>query len=179
MLPKRRVWKEEPTFPNEFSKHFSTIRSPKSSTHALEKVLRNLRLILSSFVTSLCSPNQPSATSPLFFDNLHFEHFDKSVNHESRLTLLSKCSKWRLSKNRGLVADGCPKRRFWRAEQTFGNVFSKHFSNERSPNRVLTYVTKHFSNERSPNRVLTYVKSALKIRSRMFVRPSKIFVWGS
>ncbi len=58
---------------------------------------------------------QPSAISPLFFDNLHFEDFDgpkssfgehKSVNHESRLTLLSKCSKWRLSKNRGLVADG-------------------------------------------------------------------------
>ncbi len=65
----------------------------------------------------LCSPNQPSATSPRFFDNLHFEHFDKNVNHESRLTLLSKCSKWRLSKNRGLVADGCPKRRFWKDEQ--------------------------------------------------------------
>ncbi len=27
-------------------------------------------------------------------------------NHESRLTLLSKCSKWRLSKKRGLVAYG-------------------------------------------------------------------------
>ncbi len=49
---------------------------------------------------------QPSATSPLFRDNLHFEHFDKNVNHESRLTLLSKCSKWRLSKKRGLVAHG-------------------------------------------------------------------------
>jgi len=48
-----------------------------------------------------------SATSPQFLDNLHLEHFDKSVNHESRLTLLSKCSKWRLSKNWGLVADGC------------------------------------------------------------------------
>jgi hypothetical protein len=50
---------------------------------------------------------QPSATSPLFLDNLHFEHFDKSVNHESTLKYLSKCSKWRLSKKRGLVADGC------------------------------------------------------------------------
>jgi hypothetical protein len=49
---------------------------------------------------------QPSATSPLFFDNLHFEHFDKSVNHKSTLKCLSKCSKWRLSKKRGLVADG-------------------------------------------------------------------------
>jgi hypothetical protein len=34
---------------------------------------------------------QPSATSPLFFDNLHFEHFDKSVNLDSWLTFLSKC----------------------------------------------------------------------------------------
>ena len=49
---------------------------------------------------------QPSATSPLFFDNLHFEHFDKSVHLDSLLTFLSKCSKWRLSKKRGLVADG-------------------------------------------------------------------------
>jgi hypothetical protein len=48
---------------------------------------------------------QPSATSPPFFDDLHFEHFDKSANLDSWLTLLSKCSKWRLSKNRGLVAD--------------------------------------------------------------------------
>ena len=40
-----------------------------------------------------------------------------------------------------------PKRRFWKAEQTFRNEFSNHFSNERSKNRVLTYV-----------------KSALKIR---------------
>ena len=28
---------------------------------------------------------QSSATSPLFFDNLHFEHFDKSVNYKSTL----------------------------------------------------------------------------------------------
>jgi len=32
-------------------------------------------------------PKQPSATSPFFFDNIHFEHFDKNVNHESRLKL--------------------------------------------------------------------------------------------
>jgi len=50
---------------------------------------------------------QSSATSPLFSDNLHFEHFDQNVNHESRLTFWSKCSKWRLSEKRGLVADGC------------------------------------------------------------------------
>jgi len=28
MLPKRRFWKSEPIFPNAFSKHFSTFRSP-------------------------------------------------------------------------------------------------------------------------------------------------------
>ncbi len=50
--------------------------------------------------------DQPSATSPPFLDNLHFEHFDKSVNLVSWLTLLSECSKWRLSKKGGLVADG-------------------------------------------------------------------------
>ena len=41
-----------------------------------------------------------------FLDSLHFEHFDKRVNHESTLKYLSKCSKWRLSKKRGPVADG-------------------------------------------------------------------------
>jgi hypothetical protein len=51
---------------------------------------------------------QSSATSPLFFDNLpHWgEHFDKHFKVDLWLTLLSKCSKWRLSKKRGLVADG-------------------------------------------------------------------------
>ncbi len=72
-----------------------------------------------------CNPDflptlqQPSATIPLFLDNLHFEHFDKSVKHKSALKYLSKCSKWRLSKKRGLVADGC-------------------FAMVLSPNRVLT-----------------------------------------
>ena len=50
-------------------------------------------------------PDQSSATSPLFLDNLHFERFDKYFNRELWLTILSKCSKWRLSKKRGLVAD--------------------------------------------------------------------------
>jgi len=49
---------------------------------------------------------QPSATSPLFCDNLHFGQISKSVNHQSRLTLLEICPKWRLPQNRGLVADG-------------------------------------------------------------------------
>ncbi len=50
---------------------------------------------------------------------------------------------------KGLKADikvMVPKRRFWKAEQTFGNVFSKHFSKERSPNRVLTYLYSHRAN---------------------------------
>ena len=53
-----------------------------------------------------------------------------------------------------------PKRRFWKAEPTFQNAFSKHFS---------TFA--------SPNPVLTPVKSASKTHSEMLVRPSKIFVW--
>ena len=42
-----------------------------------------------------------------------------------------------------------------------------------------THFQSTFSNESSPNLVLPYVKSALKIRSRKFARPSKIFVWGA
>ena len=39
--------------------------------------------------------DQPSATSPPFFDNLHFEHFDKSVNLDSWLTFLpTQTKKW-------------------------------------------------------------------------------------
>jgi hypothetical protein len=55
-----------------------------------------------------------------------------------------------------------PKRRFWNAELTFQSACSKHFS---------TFC--------SPNLVLTTLKSAAKKRSEMFVRPSKIFVWGA
>ncbi len=51
--------------------------------------------------------------------------------------------------------------RFWKAEQTFGNAFSKHFSNE---NIQIEY-----------SRMW---KVFLKIRSRKFARPSKIFFWG-
>ena len=47
---------------------------------------------------------QPYATHPLFLDNLHFEHFVKSVNLKSRLNYLTKSSKWRLSKKKGWVA---------------------------------------------------------------------------
>ncbi len=55
-----------------------------------------------------------------------------------------------------------PKRRFWKVERTVGNVFS----NQISKGLVLD---------------LGYasLKSALTIRSRMFVRPSNIFVWGA
>jgi hypothetical protein len=51
---------------------------------------------------------QPSATSPLFFDNLHFEHFDKcqpQIHLEMFVEMFAPMG--RLSKKRGLVADGC------------------------------------------------------------------------
>jgi len=41
---------------------------------------------------------QPSATRPPFLDNLHVGQIAKSVNHQSRLTLLAICPQWRLSK---------------------------------------------------------------------------------
>jgi len=71
---------------------------------------------------------QPSATSPLFFDNLpHWgENFDKHFKVDLWLTLLSKCSKWRLSKKRGLVADGCFRMRL--------PGEGRHFSTICSPN---------------------------------------------
>jgi hypothetical protein len=53
-----------------------------------------------------------------------------------------------------------PKRRFLKKEQTLQTTFSKHFS---------TFC--------SPNPVLTPLKSASKMRSERFVRPSQIFVW--
>jgi len=53
-----------------------------------------------------------------------------------------------------------PKRRFWKAEPTFPNAFSKHFSMNRRPNRVLAPL-----------------KSASKTHSERLVRPSQIFVW--
>ncbi len=43
---------------------------------------------------------------------------------------------------------------------------------------IYAVFSKHFSMVSLPNEVLTYVKSALKTWSEMFVRPSKIFVWG-
>ena len=53
MLPKRRVWKEEQNMKCGFRITYPWLGFPNLSTH------------------------QPSATSPLFFDNRHFEHLDK------------------------------------------------------------------------------------------------------
>jgi hypothetical protein len=65
-------------------------------------------------------------------------------------------------------------------------VFEKCFESSALQTKILEgrstfghVLSKHFSKTRRPNRVLTYVKSALKIRSDMFVQPSKIFVWGA
>ncbi len=109
MLPKQRFWTVEQSVACAFLKYFSRVWVLLLGYHWLKtrsKIIRNA--LFDSKILRLGSIIlQPSATSPLFFDNLHFEHFDKSVNHEFRLTLLSKCSKRRLSKNRWLVADGC------------------------------------------------------------------------
>jgi len=91
-----------------------------------KKILETRRLTRTNI--SGCAFDQPPATRPLFFDNLHFEHLDKSVNHKSTLKYLSKCSKWRLSKKRGRVAGGCFRRTFQWCEYTlwattFGSKF--------------------------------------------------------
>jgi len=99
-----------------------------------------------------------------------------------------------------------PKRRFWKAEQTFQSVFSKHFSTFRSPNPVLTPLkmlrkdtlkrlfglpkssfgrgkfSKHFSREWVLDLAIwatNHGKVNSKIRISSFVPPSQIFVWGS
>ena len=47
MLPKRRLWKTGPTFPNGFSKHFSTLRSPNRVLSPLKSASK---IRISSFV---------------------------------------------------------------------------------------------------------------------------------
>jgi len=58
------------------------------------------------FTPLLLDRGQPSATSPLFFDNLHFEPFDKSVNHKSTLKCFVERFEMEIVEKRGLVADG-------------------------------------------------------------------------
>jgi hypothetical protein len=54
-------------------------------------------------------------------------HSDRSTKGSSGRPKSSfgehKCSKWRLSKKRGLVADGCPKRRFWNTDRNDRSLF--------------------------------------------------------
>ncbi len=96
MLPKRRFWMAERTFGIAFSKYFSKERRPNRIL-TLWKVLRkcdpkrSFGHPKSSFGAAVCH------SSP-FLDNLHFEHFVKSVNITPRLNYLTKSSKWRLSK---------------------------------------------------------------------------------
>jgi hypothetical protein len=55
--------------------------------------------------TIFCNiPNeeQTYATHPLFLFNLHFEHFVTGVNISTMLNYLTKSSKWRLCKKKGM-----------------------------------------------------------------------------
>ncbi len=112
--PKRRVWKDEQKMKSGFSKHFSRAWVLYLDNEPLNCQSKNPDFIFCSSFPNL-RLGHPSATSPLFFDNLHFEHFEKSttnpgwhvcrnaffrqspfwtfrkINHESRLTRLSKC----------------------------------------------------------------------------------------
>ncbi len=72
---------------------------PKRRFWTVEKHVGN------TFCKSFSSLSSQEEYLGVLKDNLHSEHFDKSVNNESTLKYFSKCSKWRLSKKRGLVAD--------------------------------------------------------------------------
>jgi hypothetical protein len=109
-----------------------------------------------------------------FFDNLHFEHFDKRVNLDSWLTLLSKCSKWRLSKKWDELPTASPERIFCNDEPI---LCSPNEDFGRREQKMKCVCSIEFSTIRSQNRVLTTLKSASNIRISSFVPPSKIFVW--
>ncbi len=81
-------------FQNRNDSNKIVIACPNSSTHVC-------------WCSSLSRGAWNRAIFARYYDNHHFEHFDKSVNLVSWLTLLSKCSKWWLSKKGGLVAEGC------------------------------------------------------------------------
>jgi len=73
---------------------------PTTAFHGVSTLfgLRNME------IASKTHSDQSCATPPRLLDNLHFEHFDKCVNHKCMLKYLSECSKWRLSNKRGWVA---------------------------------------------------------------------------
>ncbi len=89
---------------------------------------------------------QPSATSPLFFDNLHFEHFDKSVNLDSWLTFLSKC----LYEGRSNIRERIFKALFKYVSTRFGQrSFEKCFENT-FPNVCSTFQNLRLGTINSP-----------------------------
>jgi len=73
------------------------VRLPMYSKLSLNGICKGHHIILMSRERGPCDDfynkyhlEQPSATSPPFLDNLHFEHFDKYFNVDLWLTLLSK-----------------------------------------------------------------------------------------
>ena len=67
-------------------------------TIAIQNIQARLRMVTAYYLAQILplhryNQNQACATPPHLLDNLHFEHFDKSVNHRCRLKHLSKCSK--------------------------------------------------------------------------------------
>ena len=157
-------WK--PRNPNCAGGTLATLYRVVTLATLLATLLPGLRAwaTLSSFwcnliiLQTLCSPNQPSATRPIFGTNLHFRQFLKTVNHEFRFKFRGKCLKWRFVPKRGWVADGCPKRRFWWPNERLGTHFRSTF-------------------QRASTRFgLRSLEINFEMRSQMLVRPSKIFV---
>jgi len=173
MLPKRRFWKEEQKMTSIFSIDFSMVHSPNRVLTPLKSAsFENTDCIFCSSFQNLRlgSINFNARNSTLLVIFIAYQNtcfccylvlLSTFSNHfRPRPENATFCSpQWRpvgsLHCNFML-----PKRRFWKAELTFQNVFSKHFST------IL-----------SPNRVLTPLKSASKTHSETLVPPSKIFVW--
>ncbi len=191
MLPKRRCWKEEQKAKCGFRrKHFSSAWVLNLGQCPLKSAAK---IRISSFVP-------PS--------NIFVWWLQKIV---------ATCDvmRWFLSDATIFCNNFTPpKRRFWKSEQTFRTIFSKHFSMVSRPNEVLTYVKSALKTSRRQlipifdkpafSRISQIFKPTirgseckeirekaglskmgmscrrlLKTRSEMFVRPSKIFVWGA
>ncbi len=70
-----------------------------------------------------------------FLDNLHFDHFAKSVNLISRLKYLTKCSKWILSK-KGMSDIRLPQTGVCHSSPVLENIHFEHFVNSVGINQV-------------------------------------------
>jgi len=102
-LPNEDAWKDWQFYPSQTKRNKRwnpDFRSTRFGLRTIEKYIESLHCINCSSFQNL-RLGQPSATSPLFFDNLHFEHVDKRVNLDSWLTFLSTWFKMEIVEKKG------------------------------------------------------------------------------